>query len=235
MSGLLNSHRPCWRAQSRSASGVSPSKGGGPHVRQVERGERPQLVGGQRLGRREVERGGPRVGGEARPAPAAGRPATCPTPCRWPPRRPGRRAPARRPAPGGSTGRATPRSAKAVAHRWRAPTPARRRRTRPGPAGARRGAAVRRRRRSRVARPRRTPPSTPASSRTARPRRRSPDRTGARLGADRARTDAATRPPRRPSSARHRAFAHPTVRPRSLRAHRTLATARRPVRAHRTR
>ena len=27
MSGLLNSHRPCWRAQSRSASGVSPSYG----------------------------------------------------------------------------------------------------------------------------------------------------------------------------------------------------------------
>ena len=64
MSGLLNTQRPCLRAQSRSSIGVSPSSGGGPHVRQAELGERAELVGGQRLGRREVERGGPRVGGE---------------------------------------------------------------------------------------------------------------------------------------------------------------------------
>ena len=37
---------------------------GGPHVREVELGEGAQLVGGQRLGRREVQGGGPRVGGE---------------------------------------------------------------------------------------------------------------------------------------------------------------------------
>ena len=64
MSGLLNTQRACRRAQSRSSSGVSPSKAARPHVREVELGEGPQLVGGQRLGRREVEGGGPRVGGE---------------------------------------------------------------------------------------------------------------------------------------------------------------------------
>ena len=52
--------------------------------------------------------GGPRRAG---PAPAAGRPATCPTPSRWRRRRAGPRARARRPRPGGDQGAGTPRSA----------------------------------------------------------------------------------------------------------------------------
>ena len=64
MSGLLNTQR-AWPSGPVALveRGVAVQRRG-PHVREVELGECPQLVGGQRLGRREVEGGGARVGGE---------------------------------------------------------------------------------------------------------------------------------------------------------------------------
>ena len=123
MSGLLNSQRPCRRAQSRASSGVSPSSAAAPDVGQPERVQGPQLVGGQRLGRRQVERGGPGVGGEPGEHRQLVGQRLARTRCRWPPRRPCRRGPARPPPPGGSTAR-PPRGRPAPVAPAAAPRPA---------------------------------------------------------------------------------------------------------------
>ena len=71
--------------------------------------QRTQLVGGQRLGRRDVEHGGARVGRQVASAPAAGRPSTFPTRYRSRARRADRRGPVRPPRPDGQNGSRTPR------------------------------------------------------------------------------------------------------------------------------
>ena len=138
MSGLVRTTSACRRAQSRSSIGVSPSYVAARTSIESELADRTQLVGGQRLRRREVEvvpapvqrRGQRRQQvGERLAGCGAGRDHH-----RLDPTRPGRR-----PAPGGSTAR-----------RRRAPEGRRRasgstqsghvaQTVRPGPAAARRG------------------------------------------------------------------------------------------------
>ena len=110
MSGLVRTYCACSRTQRRSSGGVSPSYVAARSPGSASASSRGQLVGGQRLGRRQVERGRPAP--EAPPrrrrprsAPAAGRPGTCPTRCRWRRRRAGRRGPARPPRAGAPTAR----------------------------------------------------------------------------------------------------------------------------------
>ena len=62
MSGLVSTQSACARTQSRSSSGVSPSKVAARTSGRTSARSDAQLVGGQRLGRRQVQRGGPRVG-----------------------------------------------------------------------------------------------------------------------------------------------------------------------------
>ncbi len=76
--------------------------GAGPQAGQPERFQRFQLVGAQRLGRREVEHAGPRVGRQGRQRRQLVGQGLARMRCRWPPRRRARRAPGRPPAPDGT-------------------------------------------------------------------------------------------------------------------------------------
>ena len=143
MSGLVSTKRACGADPLPLGRGRVAVVRARADALEAEAGDGAQLVGGERLGRREVERGGPGVGeqvgqhGQLVGQGLAGRR------CRWRPRRARRRGPARPPRPGAARARrCRARPARPAARR--APSPATvDGRARRGPAPARRAAAVR--------------------------------------------------------------------------------------------